>query len=299
MFLYWDGYEIDGSDSSFDIVLPESVQAHEFFECFLNMPIFSETPLPTFEMVKQHESTHNSGKRRKISKNVFMDNLLSNDFAAMNTTINCKHPEQLNPNVRTQVYALSQSRDPHEEAYNKAENPCTSPIIQKGFERGSMTVDLYIRKIGPNWDWHKEEYDGPHYKYNFQVIKDAKHGDISFEMFVGPSAYYEYAMYIMEYMRKRFPSIAIHGGLDCGGGWTDGCTYADSLYAYEKIIFPIKHNTRHTLKWLIKYGIIRSYRYYHDYGKKKGWQAHHIYAINSFYPAKGWDKTGPPAREED
>jgi len=299
MFLYWDGYEIDGSDSSFDVVLPESVQNHDFFKCFLDMPIFSNIPLPLFHLQKQHISGHNSGKKRKISKDEFMQRLLTGDFANMSFSINCQHPEMLPPQCHAQVYALSQGRDPHEEAYGKAQNPCTRPIIQKDFDRGSMTIDVYVRKIGPDWHWRKEEYDGPHYKYNFDAAKAANEGDITFEMFVGPSAYYEYAMYIVEYMRQHFPSIAIHGGLDCGGGWTDGCTYADSLYAYEKIHLPVRHNIRHTLKWLTKYGIIRSFRRYYSNSKSKGFQAHHVYTIKGFYPAKGWGNVNPPAKEEE
>jgi len=48
MFLYWDGYEIDGSDTAFDIILPESIQVWEFVECFLNIPVFTDAPKPEY-----------------------------------------------------------------------------------------------------------------------------------------------------------------------------------------------------------------------------------------------------------
>ena len=295
MFLYWDGYEIDGSDSSFDVVLPESVQSRDFFECFLNMPIFSTTPPPCFEIYKRHVGPHRSGKTHKIDRKKFMDRLLSEEYANMSVDINCKHPELLQPEHYAQIYALSEGRDPHEAAYTKAENPCTPPIIQSDFYRGGMTVSLNIHKIGPDWHWRKDEYEGPHYKRNLDVFRAAKDGDVALSITIGPGAYYEYAIYIVEYMGQHFPSIAIHGGLDCGGGWTDGCTYADSIYGYEKVHIPIKYNTRHTLKWLTEHAIVRSYRRYYS----KGWEPHHIYTTTGFYPAKGWEGINPPANEEE
>ena len=39
MFIYWDGYEIDGSDTDFSIILPENVQIMELVDIFLKNPL--------------------------------------------------------------------------------------------------------------------------------------------------------------------------------------------------------------------------------------------------------------------
>ncbi|MCL1994164.1 MAG: hypothetical protein FWG66_14565 [Spirochaetes bacterium] len=296
MFLYWDGYEIDGSSTAFDIVLPENVQAVEFVERFLQIPIFAKKPKPKYSFTKIN-------KQKQAGKTKFLEVLLSGEYRGMGIEMLCLHPEQLPAVLRAEIYAISKRREPHEAAYGKVENPCTTPIIQNHIGgRGGMALSLNLYKIGKDWSWDdeaSEDSDGPgEYECNMEVMQTAKEGDDLFSLDVGPGFYYEYAMYIVEYMRAHFPSVAIWGGLDCGGGWTDGCTYAASLYSHEKVQFPVKYNIKHTLKYYTEYGIVRAYRWYYYKGYKKKYE----YSVAGFYLAnreydRGWGNY--PKKEKD
>jgi len=260
MFLYWDGYEIDGSDTDFEIILPENVQIAEFAQCFLEIPLFTNTPNP--------EYTHYHGrKRKKMTKDELVSNLLSGDYKnAIHITVNCQHPDLLTDELRSIVYAKSEKRKFNEDPdnypwpeepidYAKLENPCTAPVIQDTFDRGGVTMTLFICK---------------------PTSKET--GDITLSLNVGPGAFYEYAMFVVDYMQERFPSIKtdIDGGLN-----TCGCTFSASLYAYEKIHLPVKHSVKHTLKRLCEYGLVSCRSWY-----KNGWKHNEI--ANGFFPAIGY-----------
>ena len=254
MFIYWDGFEIDGSDTDFSIILPENVQVWEFVECFLSIPIFSNTPKPSV-FYRQGNKQH----KWKLVK--LKEKVLAGDYPAVNIQVLCRHIEQLPENLRAEVYAISERRDPQESAYGKVENPCTTPVIE-------MTVELLMQQLGTG---HGID-DGDEYGYihNFELFRSANKENPWFRINVGPGFYYEYAIFIMDYLLDHFPGIGTCGGLDCGGGWTGGCTYADSIYYYERILMPVEYSTRNTLKRLTEYDIVRSWSYKHY--DKTGWK---------------------------
>ncbi|MCL2386463.1 MAG: hypothetical protein FWC89_02830, partial [Defluviitaleaceae bacterium] len=244
MFLYWDGYEIDGSDTDFDIILPENVQVAEFAECFLGVPLFTNTPKPEY-------AYYHGSKHKKLTKDELINKLLSGDYKnRMDITINCQHPDLLSSELRSEVYAKSEKRKFNEDPdlfpkpeepinYTEIENPCTPPIIQDSFDRGGVTMVLSIYKDGSN----------------------ATKGT-TLSLNVGPSAFYEYTMFVIDYLQERFPSITtdLDGGLN-----TCGCTFSASLYGHEKIHLPVKHSIKHTLKRLCEYGLM-SYRSWYKNG---------------------------------
>jgi len=260
MFIYWDGFEIDGSDTDFNIVLPENVQVWEFVECFLSIPIFSNTPKPSV-------SYRQGNKWRKWKLAELKEKVLTGDYPDNRIQVFCRHIEQLPDDLQAEVYAISERRDPHESAYGKSENPCIEPVIE-------MTVELQIQQPGVR---HGIE-DGDEYGYihNFELFRSASRENLWFRINVGPGFYFEYAMFIMDYLRDHFPGIGTCGGLDCGGGWTGGCTYARSIHYYERILLPVKHSPRNTLKRLTEYDIVRSFEY------TKGWKCEYI---NGFHLA--------------
>jgi hypothetical protein len=259
MFIYWDGYEIDGSDTSFDIILPQNRQAKEFVDCFMSIPLFSDRIKPYYAFTKSYSRNYSE---KKCGRTAFEERLLSGDYKKLAITLNCKHLEECPAEFREEVYKFSETRDPHEKSYGIAENPCTPPEIQQVYTRGSMTVDLNIYgKNKPHTDWRIQ--DG--YCHNLELFETDGY---SFEIECGPGFYYEYAMYIMEHLREHFPGLATAGGLDCNGGWTGGCTYANSLYGYERILLPVEYSVKNLMKRLTEYDIIRSYRCYY----KNGWK---------------------------
>ncbi|MCL2670672.1 MAG: hypothetical protein FWF10_01375 [Clostridiales bacterium] len=254
MFVYWDGFEIDGSDTDFNIVLPENVQLLEFVDCFLSIPIFSGSMEP--------QITYFKDKQHTLRIDALRDLLLAGNFPDICIDINCLHIEQLSDELRAKIYAISERREPHEDAFGKVEHPCTGPVIQNYYTRGEMTVGLYIRMPDKTESRMEEDIEG--YVNNMELIRSAQQGLYCFRINVGPSFYYEYAMYIVDYLRDRFPGLGTWGGLDCEGGWTDGCTYANSIYWYEKIQIPLTCSAKDMLKRLAEHQIVRSHKTYYN-----------------------------------
>ncbi len=81
----------------------------------------------------------------------------------------------------------------------------------------------------------------------------------------GPCFIFEYAAYIMTRIAERFPEIGIDGGIDCTGGFTEGCTYLCSLYGYERIRFS-EENIADIIKVLIDNNLIRLQKREGKYG---------------------------------
>lgn len=250
MFLYWDGYEIDGSDTDFDIILPENVQINEFIECFLANPLFCKDREPIFN--KLPSRSFNRGyvdSKERMSKAKFEEQLLTGNYSHMSIMGYCLYPEQLDAKLLSQVYSLSKTRKPVEEAYGKVENPCTEPANQESF----MTLDLTIQKAKRDhsaFDYNCEGCEDA-YRYNFSSTDSVKKGDIYFTLGIPVGSNYEYTMYIIKYMEEHFPSLKIWGGIEC----SCGATFGNSLYTYEKIQLSVQYNIKHFLKRLTEYGI--------------------------------------------
>ncbi len=264
MFIYWDGFEIDGSDTDFDIVLPENVQVWEFVACFLSLPIFSDAQKPSISC-----SQRGSRKERSLTPAELKEKLLAGNYPEMNITVLCRPMEQLPEEIREAIYAISERRVPHEAAYGKVENPCSTPIIQTYFGRGDMTVELRLPEPGAGRGVGEEDKITG-YVFNVELLRSAHRENPCFQINVGPGFYYEYAMFIIDSLRDHFPGMGVCGGLDCRDGWTGGCTYANSLYYLERILLPVEHGVRHTLKRLTEYDIVRSWSYRHH--DKGGWK---------------------------
>lgn len=253
MFLYWDGYEIDGSDTDFDIILPENVQINEFVDSFLSIPIFT-TQAPVYNNLPAR--SFNRGyvdSKDRISKTEFEKRLLSGDYTEMSIMVYCQYPERLDDALRSQIYSLSEGRKPHEQAYGQVQNPCTSPADKSAF----MTVDLTIGKVHQDWNEADFTYEGSEntYSYNLSFSSPVKKGDVCVTLGIPVSSTYEYAMYIIKHMEEHFPSIKIWGGVEC----SCGATFGNSLYTHEKVQFPVEYSVKNTLKRLTEYGIVRSY----------------------------------------
>jgi len=249
MFLYWDGYEIDGSDTDFDIILPENVQVAEFVECYLSVPLFTNTTQPDYDY-----------NNKQMTKDELISTLLAGDYKSpIYITINCQHPDLLTNELRDEIYAKTEKRKIYEDQGDSddypifpkldcanIENPCTPPIIQNGFSRGGVTMSLSIYR-----DYEDEN----------GVTRD-----IGLTLNAGPGAFFEYTIFIMDYMQERFPSIKID--LDSGFN-TCSCSFAASLYKYEKIQLPIKHSIKHALKRLCVYGLMSLHSRYENGWKHK------------------------------
>jgi hypothetical protein len=245
MFLYWQGYEIDGSDTDFDLVLPENRQLAEFVECFLDMPLFAQNPAPRIRV-----------KAREITRAQLRSDLQRGKLTEPVTIMAlCRHMEELPPALQSRIYALGEGREPREEAYGKTARPGTAPVMPQGLQhRGERVVRLTLGETKSE----SVQQDLKGYTHHPECF--ANENLPFFSLNLGPGFYYEYAIHIVEYLRERFPGLGTAGGLDCGGGWTEGCTYADSLYQYERIAQPVAYSVKNTLKRLTELDILRGYK---------------------------------------
>jgi len=256
MFIYWDGFEIDGSDTSFYIVLPENVQVSEFVECFLSIPIFSKTIQPTF-------SYYQDSKKYDPDWEELKEKLLVGNYSSASIVVNCLHLEELSEKLRTEIYAISERRKPHEAAFGKVDNPCIAPSpVEKRLE-----LNIYGPRVEHCLPNKESGFDG--YVHNIDLLRSVNQNNSGFSIDIYVGFYFEYAIFIIDYLRSHFPGIGVGGGLDCAGGWTCGCTYADSIYTYEKVTLPVKYSIKNTLKRLTEYNIVRSYEHYYYKGSWK------------------------------
>lgn len=265
MFLYWDGYEIDGSDTDFDIVLPEQREIVDFVTCFLSIPVFGSCK----PHIYYSSGRGGAAKKVEISPAKLMKMLPKGDRPVIYIDMNCQIMDALPEKVTDHLFRLSEGRTPHEPVYGNVECPCMAPIDQHYHTRGNMTVTLAVMSPGTQKRWSEEKDKLLHGYLHHQELFLSQQDDFPcFSLNVGPGFYYEYAIYIMEYLRDCFPGLGTAGGLDCSGGWTDGCTYSNSIYGYEKVQLPVKYSVKNTLKRLTECEIIQSYRNYYQNGWK-------------------------------
>lgn len=263
MFLHWNGYEIDGSDTDFDIVLPERQQIIEFVKCFLSIPVFG-TCKPR---IYYNSNKNGMIKKIEINQTKLMKLLSQGERPIIYIDVNCQIMDAFPDKIQHELYQLSENRTPHEPIYGNVECPCMAPVDQQYLTRSNMTVTLTILHDGTQRQWCNERKRGRSgYIHHQELFLPDECDHPCFSLNVGPGFYYEYAIYIMEYLRDHFPGLGTSGGLDCSGGWTDGCTYSNSIYGYEKIQLPVRYSIKNTLKRLTECEIIRSYRNYYQNG---------------------------------
>jgi len=282
MFLHWKGFEIDGSDTDYDIILPESAQTAEFVECFLNMPIFDmEFGADFYSM--------NSNKRKKYTREELIECIRNNVNESLYIDVNCLHMELMPKELKEELCKFSEQREPHEGAYGKVSDPCMGLQLQNVYNRGSATVSLTIMSKDNYKNRMEYEFEKNGYEYNSNVINEKNPLSKLFVINCGPGFFFEYAMYIMEYMKNRFPSIGISGGLDCAGGWTEGCTYADSIYGYERIFFPVKYSVKNFMKRICEVDLIFPCKTYYKNGYRYE-KSPHFSLVNHPYTYEDFKK---------
>jgi hypothetical protein len=257
LFLYRYGYEIDGSDTDFDLVLPENRQLADFVDFFLTLPIFTDRyPPHIYTDLRQsaRAELENNAPAESIRQEELLEGLRDGTIREVGVDINCRHPEEMTTALRREIYALSAKLEPPEAAAAEAIHPCMEPILQDGYTRGGMTVGLTLTLS-------TEEKD-------------------EVRLNVGPAFIREYVLYITGKLAESFPGLTITGGLDSSDtGDADNSTFSQSLYAYERVSLPVWSSVKHTLKRLTEVDIARSYRWTYF---KKGW---HFQPLEEFRQA--------------
>lgn len=236
MFTYWRGYEIDGSSTTYNIVVPQRELLSEVLRYFINLKIIDRSSDISLSFSESQENSTKKVHHQNESYNVDDIDRLCEILERPSTqsffiSTQCIHPDKLYHEVRKELYNLSKIRPGAEERVYRYKNPSVSPLY--------FGPDLGVNfEISFNNKQAIENYEPDGLVFNSKALVDNMSGQhFSIDFGCGPGFIFEYAAYINSKMAERFPEIGIDGGRDCAGGFTDGCTYASSLYKYERITF--------------------------------------------------------------
>lgn len=244
MFEYMQGYEIDGSDTSFNIVIPDRTKLREIAFYFLNLPIFEG--IFSFEHFsddlwaphRNYRFEHTQSKEDILR--AINDSSSHNGFFIV---AECKHPDQLNEALKNNLLKLTNDRVIRhnaisEEKVDEYHNEHINPSIGYfDYTELNVALEVFLKK--------PEEHDQYIEPFGFVVNKDLFTANsnspsrLEMDLTCGPSFIYEYAAYIILQLTERFPELSVSGGLDCENGFMNGCTYSTDLYRFERLLFTI------------------------------------------------------------
>jgi len=226
MFVYWQGYEVDGSSTDYNVVVPERELIAEVLRYFLTLKIIdrnAELSVTINKFTKQVFKWDELDKLYELAVHAETEKIF--------VSASCIHPDQLFPQVRKDLYKLSATRPGAEGKNHNYKRPAVSP-----FYRPNLQVELWVNSLNKA-DAAAETYQPDGLVFNQKtLIHLMQQPHFSMGLICGPTFIYEYAAYLVSNLAERFPEIGIDGGLDCAGGFVNGCTYAMDLYTYEKII---------------------------------------------------------------
>lgn len=257
MFTYWNGYEVDGSSTTYNIVVPERRLVAEVMRYFLNLKLIDRNSEISLSFSEERDSTVSSLRKpdllrheNEIYRLEDVDKLCeiiekpSTKWFCINTS--CIHPDKLYHEVRNELYDISKTRPGAEGKVYKYKNPTVSPLYY------GPDLGLTFEVTFGDEEKAVEDYAPEGLIFNREaLISNLKGTHFTIDFGCGPGFIFEYAAYIVSKMAERFPEIGIDGGIDCAGGFVDGCTYSSSLYAYEKIRIDTL-NIGDTIKQILK-----------------------------------------------
>ncbi|RCX12066.1 hypothetical protein DFR58_12416 [Anaerobacterium chartisolvens] len=266
MFTYWKGYEIDGSSTTYNIVVPQRELVSEVLRYFINLKIIDRSSDISLSFSEGQKNSSKSLEYRNESyKSDDIDKLCeilerpSTQSFFINT--NCIHPDKLYHEVRKDLYNISKTRPGAEERVYNYKNPTVSPLY--------FGPDLGVSfEISFGKEQVVENYEPEGLVFNDKaLINNMKVQHFTIDFGCGPGFIFEYAAYINSKMAERFPEIGIDGGIDCAGGFIDGCTYSCSLYAYERITL-VSEKIAKTINSLLSEGLVLPQKRAGKYGNE-------------------------------
>jgi len=226
MIEYWQGFEIDGSDTSFNILMPQKARINELALFFSKLPLFRKVYL------------HINNEKYSDPKEI--EQVLNNENTP-NFTIDaeCIHPALLPDHLKEKLYSLSDSRKQmHEKTgitvkeKNTREVPERKNAINPSIGLSEQTFQMFLSYEEGRWygDYEPEGFlINPDDYVTYMTLPD----NAMLYLECPVSSIYEYFAYALNMLAERFPEIAVDGGLDCAGGFLYGCTYSTYLYEYE------------------------------------------------------------------
>lgn len=224
--LSWNGYELDGSDTSFEVAFDEVEQARAALAALLRHPLWDashgvEAPPPN-DARAQHRYWREGPPRTPLPEALARAQVGELDDRPLILT--ARSPASLDSALLERVARHSPKRQPLEPAYVLAQRPC---FLGDG-EYFAPRIGVVLQARPP-----AAPSDRP---LALQLIEERAP---RLELTLGPTFIYEYAMELVEAVGEAAPGARVEGGLDCANGWTWGCTYAGSLYPFAAVRSPL------------------------------------------------------------
>ena len=270
MFMTWNGYEIDGSDTTYNLMMPERQNRKELVAFYLSLPIWDKREGVAFDPMESgawapHRCT--KGTNMNFEVDLILQALEDPTWAgSANFVTYCLPPDELPEHLKEEILALSDTRPGAE---NKT-YAMVDPVTYLDDYRDDLGMGFQIYSAEEAKEWKIGKPGG--LIFNEKAFeKNSKNDTIRYyEITCGPSFIYEYAAYIMKHLSERFPELGIDGGQDCLGGFMDGCTYCVNLYDYERFTFHTA-DIAALLQRLKETGVLRYVLKTGEYGNKWGY----------------------------
>jgi len=247
MIEYWQGFEIDGSDTSFNIMLPEKARVAELGLFFCKLPLFRKVRL------------HIIGDETLSDLNEIEQHLTNENISGFTIDAECIHPAQLPDDLKEKIYILSENRKQrHQQARVDTKDEDTSEIpdhtkaVNPSVGLSDFPFEMSLTYEGHTGDdFHRPEgytINPENYTANINLPEN----NAILYLHCPVSSIYEYFAYVVNTMAERFPEISVDGGLDCAGGFMYGCTYSTYLYEYECLTLKTGSDKPDSIKQLLE-----------------------------------------------
>ncbi|MBI5549452.1 MAG: hypothetical protein HY901_36660 [Deltaproteobacteria bacterium] len=217
----WNGYELDGSDTSFEVALPDVVRAREAVATLLGHPLWDASRGVTARSDLDGWAPHRWGSEREVQLSIAeaVTRMLTGELDEHALVLQVRPPISLEPELLEAVARHSDKREPHEPAYVLAQRPVA--LGDGEYLDPSVAIVLHSKREPARAGGSAEPLAA-------QLLRAPVEIDIT----LGPTFLFEYAVELVEAIAKVFPEAEVSGGRDCANGWTWGCTYAASLYPF-------------------------------------------------------------------
>ncbi len=237
MFLTWNGYEIDGSDTTYNLIMPDRQKIKELVAFYLSLPIWDKRGRIAFDPTGDGEwAPHRDTQGGNMAFEPELILKAMDDPAwkgSANFVTFCLHPEELPKGLKADVCALSDTRPGTQgKKYAKVD-----PVTYLYDYQSELGVGFQIFSPKGTGKWKASPPGGLIFNEKALIENEKNSCAGRYGITCGPTFIYEYAAYIMKQLAERFPELGIDGGLDCEGGFMDGCTYCVNLYDYERFTF--------------------------------------------------------------
>ncbi|HPD01558.1 MAG TPA: hypothetical protein PLA01_09455, partial [Acetivibrio sp.] len=133
MFTYWKGYEIDGSSTAYNIVVPQREMISEVLRYFISLKIIDRKSDISLSYTEREKSASNkyeceNGKYKHDETEKICEILESLSVDSFFINADCIHPDKLFHQVRNELYSLSKTRPGAKDRVYNYINPTVSPF---------------------------------------------------------------------------------------------------------------------------------------------------------------------------